>query len=221
MGRSLERRRLEFLATLRNCRRVLILGEGDGRFLSKFLEINPTAQVDCVDSSEKMLAVTRTRIATSAKAVRAGLERITFHHADANTWLPATGRGYDLVVSHFFLDCFGDDELVALVGKFAGVTAPKAQWVVSEFHQPDSGWKAWRAKLWIGGLYRLFGWTTGLRVRRLPMYRSILEQAGFGLVEEVTANAGLLVSERWIKGPGSNAVDLTATPPPSRELPAG
>ena len=208
MGRSLERRRLEFLDDLRSARQVLILGEGDGRFLSKFLEVNRVALVDCVDSSEKMLAVTRTRIAAAPEATRASLPRVTFHHADANAWSPPADRNYDLVVTHFFLDCFRDEELNPLVRRCAAVTAPEAQWVVSEFHQPGFGWRSWRARMWVGGLYRFFGWTTGLSVRRLPEYHPLLEQAGFRLVEQVSASAGLLVSERWFKeaAPGSRGL---------------
>ncbi len=204
MGRSLERRRLEFLDDLTVARHILILGEGDGRFLQKLLEVNPSAHIDCVDSSGRMLEVARARAAAGRGAANAAVARVRFHHADARLWLPPADRRYDLVVTHFFLDCFSEEELHPLLERLAAATTLDAQWVVSEFRLPERGWQAWRARLWIGGLYRLFGWTTGLRVRRLPLYRPLLERVGFRLARQVTVSAGLLVSERWTRSTRSH-----------------
>ena len=122
--------------------------------------------------------------------------RVCWHHADARAWVPPDEAAYDLIVTHFFLDCFCDEELAPMVARFA--TGEKAcRWVVSEFRQPTRGWQAWRARLWIGGLYRLFRWTTGLRVLRLPDYGGALEKNGFRRVKAVVAQRGLLTSELW------------------------
>ena len=198
MGRSLERRRMEFLSETKKARQVLILGEGDGRFLKNFLGLNTVAQVDCVDSSRQMLAVAERRIA-SQSGHDDGFRRVEFHHADARSWVPPLGRSYDLIATHFFLDCFNEEELHAMISRFSAVACRDTNWIVSEFHQPAGGWSAWRARLWIRGLYTLFGWTTGLRIRRLPEFRPILEQSGFHLTRQVKADAELLVSELWTK----------------------
>ena len=47
-GRALERRRLEYLAATADARRVLILGEGDGRFLAAFFRLSKYSVVDAV-----------------------------------------------------------------------------------------------------------------------------------------------------------------------------
>ena len=197
MGRSLERRRSEFLAEAKDATQVLILGEGDGRFLCSFLSVNSTAQVDCVDSSREMLAVAERRVASRFGGERGNPQRVNFYRADARSWMPPPGRSYDLIVTHFFLDCFGEEELRAMILRFSASVSKDGCWIVSDFHQPTRGWRAWRARLWIRGLYLLFGWTTGLRVRRLPEYRPLLAQAGFHLTRQVTADAGLLISELW------------------------
>ena len=193
MGRALERRRFEFLTFLSGFgSKALLLGDGDGRFLAALLEANPVIRVDYVDSSAKMLALARER------AVRLGAEhRVCFSRANALQWQPSSGTSYDLVVTHFFLDCLADDELLVLLKHLEPLIAPDAVWIVSEFHQPPRGVPAWRARLWISGLYRAFGWFTGLRVRRLPDHRAALARGGFGLEQEVVAEWGLLVSERW------------------------
>ena len=176
--------------------RALVLGDGDGRFLERLLAVQPTIQVDYVDSSAKMLALARERVEVGHGDAEAGRGAV-FHMADARRWLPAGENRYDLICTHFFLDCLTDGEVEALVCRLAPFVEGKGVWIVSEFHQPDRGLAAWRARLWIGGLYRLFGWATGLRVRRLPDYRAVLARHGFRLEREVRAEWGLLVSEWW------------------------
>jgi SAM-dependent methyltransferase len=200
MGRSLERRRSEFLREASRARRVLILGDGDGRFLSCLLASNSSARVDSVDSSSEMIAVSRARLASGGCRNALATGQIEFHHADARTWTPPPDRQYDLVVTHFFLDCFSDEELARLIPHVAAMTTDHASWIVSEFCEPRVGWRAWRAKLWTRGLYLLFGWTTGLAVRRLPDFRLYLRRAGFQRQRQVSANGGMLVSEFWTKG---------------------
>jgi hypothetical protein len=56
-GRALERRRFAFLEEAAKARRVLMLGEGDGRFIAEFVKRNPLALVDCVELSHCMLAL--------------------------------------------------------------------------------------------------------------------------------------------------------------------
>ena len=195
-GRELERRREQFLPEVADARRVLMLGEGDGRFLAAFLKSNPRAEVDYVDLSARMLALAAQRARTTPGTGDV-TSRARFHHADARTWpLPSAGV-YDLVVTHFFLDCFTTEQLPPLLDRLASSTTPRARWIVSEFHQPTRGLAAWRAFLWITALYGFFRLATGLRVRALPVHRPALQALGFRLERAVTADAGLLVSELW------------------------
>ena len=189
-GRALERTRLAFLGTMTTARRVLVLGDGDGRFLAAFLKVNPHAEVDCVDSSAGMLALAWQRVGTADAA------RVRFHHADAVHWQPPA-VSYDLIVTHFFLDCFTNGELFPLVARLAAFTVPGARWTVSEFRQPPGGPAAWHASLWITGLYAFFRVVTGLRARRLPNHAAALAAAGFRLERETVHRLGLLTSQAW------------------------
>lgn len=200
MGRTLERRRTEFLRTMVKPRRILLLGDGDGRFLRRLLDANPFAHIDSVDVSGKMIAEAKMRVSFPAKSRVDDVNRVEFYHADARIWVPPGGK-YDLIVTHFFLDCFSEDELRLLIPRLAATVTGTGSWIVSEFRQPSAGWAATRAKLWMRGLYLLFGWTTGLQTKRLPDFRPFLDRAGFDLAEEVVANAGLLVSQRWTRKP--------------------
>jgi SAM-dependent methyltransferase len=177
-GGALWRRRVEFLPELRGVRRVLMAGEGDGRFLQAFLAANPLAAVTYLDASARMLALARKR---------AGDRRVQFVQRDLGTGEPVAGE-FDAIVTHFFLDCFAEDEIVAVVQRLG--RAPI--WVVSEFQAPH--WLGWAV---VRGLYAFFGLAAGLRVRRLPEYAPVLCAAGFSLAKRRTAWAGLLVSELW------------------------
>lgn len=186
-GRALERRRFAFLKDVAGARRALVLGEGDGRFLVKLVEQNAGASIDYVDVSARMLDVAR---------ARAG-ERVNYILGDALE-IPLPAKEYDLIVTHFFLDCFEERDAARLVERVAASAKDGARWVISEFY--ESGW--W-ARVVIGGLYWFFGVTTGLRTRKLVDHRPLLRGAGFELEKAESSRAGLLVSEMWGRGVGS------------------
>ena len=76
-GRALERCRFALLPALGDARRVLILGEGDGRFLKKLLSINSTARIDVIETSAVMSKLARGRLSDEEA------RRVKFHLADA------------------------------------------------------------------------------------------------------------------------------------------
>ena len=171
-----------------------MLGEGDGRFLAAFLRINPAAEVDYVDGSGRMLALAQRRAADVAGRP----ERVRFHRADALTWLRENEPGaYDLVCTHFFLDCFTQNELAALTAAIDRHTAAWARWIVSDFRYPTGRLTATAGRLLISFLYGFFRLSTALRVRRLPEHAGVLDRLGFKRVERRLAVGGLLVSECW------------------------
>jgi len=188
-GRELERRRTRFLAEAVHAQRALVLGDGDGRFVAQLIATAPDAEVDLVDSSQAMLDLARGRSKSP---------RLTCRHIDARkfTLLPAQ---FDLVATHFFLDCFDRQDLEALVAKIADAAVPGAIWLISEFRQPPNGWRAVWAWLWLRVLYFLFALTTGLKVRELTNHRPLLEAAGFKAEQVEEVWFGLLASELWRK----------------------
>jgi len=187
-GRELERRRFAFIAETAHCKHALMLGEGDGRFLERFLDQNPDATLDYVDSSAGMLSLARPRAGVHQA-------RVSFHHADVLAWTPLRDN-YDLIVTHFFLDCFSQHDLAILIRAIAG-HASQAKWIVSDFRQPRRGLAAVRAACWLKLLYSFFGITTGLKTRALPDHRTILAANGFRLERAIESEAGLLTSELW------------------------
>jgi SAM-dependent methyltransferase len=185
-GGDLERARFRYLGALAGARRILILGEGDGRFLSRLLGTAPGARVDCIDSSPAMTA----RAAARAEAA-GGSDRVCFVQSGVlEACLPPSA--YDAVVTLFFLDCFTADQVTAIVGAVRPSMAEGARWIYADFALPAAGFRRWRARLWLGLLYRFFGWTTGLKTRELPPSEEILLALGFRRSSEETLQGGLL-----------------------------
>jgi SAM-dependent methyltransferase len=190
-GDALERRRREYIGEVSNATSVLILGDGDGRFTAEFLDRNRGAFVDSVDLSAKMLALARQRVAQRKLDTR----RFHFRQGDARTIeLP---RKYDLIVSHFFLDCLFSRELESLVARISDAACPSMRWLVSEFRAPESGMRRWAAVVLIRGMYLFFRIVTGLKVSRIPNYAAIFALHGFRRVRHTSAASGMLVSELW------------------------
>src|SRR6185437_18112 len=106
--------RREFTRDIESARKLLILGDGDGRFTADFLRQNLTAFVDSLESSQAMSRLAEARIAT----VPGGRARVRQIREDPRT-AQLTGN-YDVVIAHFFLDCFTTEELKVLIRRIAG-----------------------------------------------------------------------------------------------------
>jgi ubiquinone/menaquinone biosynthesis C-methylase UbiE len=189
LGRTLQRCRLHFLPQLLQQKRALVLGDGDGRFLSALLARNHTLHAAAVDTSAAMLQLLRQRCESTAPG------RLQTHHADALAFnLPDTP--YDLVVTHFFLDCLTQPELENLVHRIAPALAPGALWLVSDFRIP-SGALRLPARIFIRSLYLAFRILTGLRTTKLPDHAAPLTRAGLTLKARHLLLAGILTTELW------------------------
>jgi len=178
-GRALERRREAFLNEVAGARRVLAVGDGDGRALAALLAAAPLARVDYIDRSAKMLELAR---------ARAGTQQVVYRNDEART-APLPAAEYDLIVTHFFLDCFDETDLEPLIARLAGAAAPRARWLISEFR--GNGWL-------VRALYFCFGVATGLRTRRLVDHHPLLKRNGFRLTRQEHAWRRLLASELWV-----------------------
>jgi len=188
-GGELERRRLAFLPDVAAARRVLVLGEGDGRFLVRLVEQNLGASIDYLDLSDRMLNLARQR---------AGTDHVAYHRGDALTF-PLPPGEYDLVVTNFFLDCFEEADAIRVVERIAAAARPRARWLIAEFRQPDHGWQALWARVWLRALYLFFRVTTGLKASRLVDHHPMLGKHRFRIEKAESARFGLLASELWTR----------------------
>jgi cyclopropane fatty-acyl-phospholipid synthase-like methyltransferase len=188
-GPWLWRCRCFFLPVLKGCRHALVLGDGDGRFTARLLAANSSVGVEAVDASPSMLG------ALIRRAGRHGA-RVSTHCADLRCW-QSDSPLYDLIVTHFFLDCLTTQEVRNLAERLRASIEPSALWVVSEFAAPHNRFGRIVARPVISLLYAAFGLLTGLKVRTLPDHSAALRDAGFMLEQRRRWLGGLLVSELW------------------------
>ncbi len=193
-GPKLQRCRAAFLPALAAPRNVLIVGQGHGRFVVELLRQYPEVRCTCVDSSRRMLDVTRQRLAAE------GLDatRVEFVHADILEWTPPD-RAYDVVATHFVLDCFRPEQLARVLPKLARAAAPEARWLLSDFNEPASGLARWRARVILEVMYVFFRWAVALPASKLTAPDSLLAQCGFQLRERRVFEWGLLHSDLWVQ----------------------
>ncbi|HWA09988.1 MAG TPA: class I SAM-dependent methyltransferase [Opitutaceae bacterium] len=187
-GRDLERARFCLLDRLRDCRKILVLGEGDGRCLARLVRIAPAAEIHCLDLSDAMLARAAARIADTADA-----GRVTFTQADVLA-APRLPPDCDAVVTCFFLDCFSAEQAARVVASVASALRPEARWLIADFVLPARGLARLRARMWVGLLYAFFRWQTGLRTRALPPSEELIAAAGFTLEARQEFQHGLVRS---------------------------
>jgi SAM-dependent methyltransferase len=188
-GGKLQRCRLAFLGEIPVPQRILLAGEGHGRFLPECARRFPDAEIVVVDASARMLEIAR---------AKSDSPRVSFIHADALDWQPPPER-FDLVVTHFFLDCLTATELAHVVAKFGAAASPRAGWLLADFDHARSGPARWRTRVIVTMLYGFFRVVTGLRARELVSPDRTLENAGFERKARRTYEWGLLKSEWWAR----------------------
>lgn len=221
----LQRARTAFISQAVDSRCALLVGEGDGRFLAELLQRNPKAEIDCIDASAAMIQRAHARAAvTSSKArdlasvdkrvarslgVRppqddtssklGELSRLNFYHADILDSTPPR-KSYDLVVTHFFLDCFNRDQLSGVIAKLARSAAPRSCWLVSDFAMPKNGFRSVHAKIWLRAMYSFFGAVAALEAHELVDPSSFIQDTGFQLRREIVTHLGLVKAQLWERG---------------------
>jgi SAM-dependent methyltransferase len=179
------------VAEMSACKRALVYGDGDGRFLAELVRRVPKIRATTVDASNKMLDRLARRLPSEAQ--------VRLLHADALECEPVgfPDGPFDLVISHFFLDCFNEAEIASLVAHVNVLVEKTALWVVSDFAIPPRRPARLLGMLIVRGLYLAFGLLTGLRTRRLPDHARVIREAGWMLEDRRELLLGLLVSERW------------------------
>ena len=188
LGPILQRTRTHFLPQLTGCRKALLFGDGDGRFLTRLLRQNRDIHATAVDVSTTMLHLLRERCAGAGSR----LQTLQTSALEA-----PIAPGTDLIVTHFFLDCLTQTEVDTLAQKVSKNTDPGTLWLVSDFQIPPHAFIGSVAKLYIRSLYLAFRILTGLRVKSLPNPQAALGQAHFACIAHHKTLFGLIYTEIW------------------------
>jgi len=188
-GNQLQEARLAFLDKIGSAGRVLVVGEGDGRFLAEFVRLHPKSEVDCIEASGAMLRLAQ---------ARAESPRINFIHQDVNESF-LEREVYDLVVTHFVLDCFNERTLSHLIEKLCSAAAPSSRWLIADFCEPATGWRRWWGRFLIAIMYQFFRAVAGIEATRLVDFAPFLRLGGFTLSTQVFSPNKMIRSQLWTR----------------------
>lgn len=192
-GEALQRCRVACLSEISSPRRALIVGEGNGRFLCELLRLHPRVEVDCIDASERMLELARKRVEDEVGDWK---EQVSFQHRDLTSWRPPD-HYYDLVVTHFVLDCFPEAALAGIITKLARASAADATWLLADFCIPQRGITRLHARLWLAAMYLFFRFTARIQASELIDPTPFLRAEGLVLAQQYWFRHGMLKSEIW------------------------
>jgi SAM-dependent methyltransferase len=190
-GPALQKTRLHYLPSLLHCHNALVLGDGDGRFTAALLAANQNITILAIDTSATMLQLLRNRCDSITPN---SAQRLRTQQANALT-APLEDT-YDLIVTHFFLDCLTQPELNALVTRVTKNMQHGALWLLSDFRVPTNLANI-PAKLLVRALYLAFRILTNLRTTQLPDHTTPLQQSGLTRIACHHRLTGILTTELW------------------------
>ena len=197
-GNALQQARTCWIDTIARPKRTLILGEGDGRFVCELVRAHPKIDVDCVDASEAMLQLARARL---HRMHPESFSRVHFIREDILKWSPR--KSYDLLVTHFFLDCFSGRELQAIIAKLASAAEPGAVWLIADFTIPPKRFARAHARVWLRMMYTFFRATAGIAANELVDPAPCLAGRGFIRASENLSRARMLRSDVYVAAIGA------------------
>jgi ubiquinone/menaquinone biosynthesis C-methylase UbiE len=154
--------------------KVLLVGEGNGRFLFEIVKQAPSGSFTVVDSSARMLTAARKRIATVDRC-----PRVEWIHTDILEWQSPAAH-YDRIVTHFFLDAFMPDSISRIVEKISRLATEDAFWINVDFSSENQNL---RQKLLMWAQYRFFRISTGIEASRLFDALPYIRQADWQILE--------------------------------------
>jgi len=161
-GKAILKSQLCHLDLIQKEANVLVLGGGTGRWLAKLLIQNLTCEVWYVEASSKMLS--------KARALNDN-DRVHFIHGTEND-IPDIK--FDAIVTHFFLDMYGEDKLGPLANKLRTKLNEGGIWIVSDFTDR----KYWQ-KIFLKVMYAFFRLVGAIDIRMLPQWNHILMANSF------------------------------------------
>lgn len=192
-GDKLQRCRTTFLSEIESPGRILLMGEGPGRFLEICRKQFPSAQFTVVDASAEML-----NVAHREGAAGLATNPVRFIRCDCLAWDPGL-QPFDLIATHFFLDCFTPEQLAVVIPKLARVLAKGGAWLVSDFKVPERGWRRMRAQVIHAIMYAFFRRVTGLRSTCVTSPDRYLVESGLRLERRREWDWGLIHADLWRK----------------------
>lgn len=193
-GTHLDEARQTFLSAILSAKQVLLVGEGNGRFLKLLNTRKFAGRITVVEKSSMMIRLAKSQVGPLGKL------DLEFVQGDFRGC--QLGKGFDCVVTHFFLDLFNPPTQLAIIEKFARLSAETATWINVDF-VPARSWRG-RTLMWCQ--YRFFRTVSRIEAKSCSDEMPAALQSGWSLKEVVPYLDGLVVARRYQKAISNNNI---------------
>lgn len=176
-GNKLKRAQNHFLNQILPDADVLILGGGSGEIL---LEIPKCKRICYLEKSKKMIDRARKRFADG---------NIKYVNRDFFDY--ETLNQFDFIICPFFLDCFAEENLKAVLAKIKSMTKDNGHLLVADFARTKSN--GWLIKL----MHIFFRITVRLESRSLLDIHEMVVNSGYHEIEAIFLHRNQLFSRLY------------------------
>ena len=190
-GSDLNRARQAFFDVVVQADRILLVGEGNGRFLTLLLANKHNGCATVVEKSAVMIRLAKDRI---RKLGEVGCD-LKFIQADVREYNPADK--FDCVVTHFLLDLFNPLAQRSLIKRIGELTAPSGTWINVDFLPA----RTVRGGILMWLQYAFFRVASRIQARRCFDESAPAAAAGWTAAETISYLGGLVVAKRYQRAP--------------------
>lgn len=192
-GEKLNFHRTLFPHILRSSGKILLLGEGRGKFLEFLLKENKSCEVVVIESSKRMTESIYNLIPYRDR-FRVEIKNIPIEYFNSD-------HRFDLICSFFFWDCFSKDQINRSIPLMLSLVNNKGYWHNADFvdHRKITCFHTLKNFILIRILYLFFRHTTGLDVKSVFPVRSLILKSNMRLIQSVESNSKLLKSDLFRK----------------------
>ena len=188
---DLEKVRSMNLALIKNAKAILLLGDGDGRFLEQVSLMGTDAFIVSVDSSAKMIDLSKRKLEKSALNVE-------FNCTKIEDFQPIESFKPDLIIAHFFLDCFTHDEVKLIIDRVSEWAAVNAKFVISDFSlTKKTSFNRIYQKMLTSIMISFFRLFCGISTRFLPDIPKIMTSQGWNCLSQESLKSEFINSWVW------------------------
>ena len=190
----LEKARFAWINSIKSANNILLLGEGDGRFMEQIIIKNRSSRITVLDSSPRMLSEAKSRVPKEFQG------EIDFFEGDVRE-VSYRKNSFDAIVTHFFLDCFAKNCLSLLIPRLSMALSPGGKWLLSDFVEPSyyRTAKQFRHFWCLRALYLFFGLVCGVEARKVISPLALLRLSDLRELSRTTYLNGLIVSSAFVK----------------------
>jgi len=159
-GEKLNFHRTLFPQVLRSSGKILLLGEGRGKFLEFLLKENNSCEVVVIESSKRM-AESIYNLIPCGDRFRVEIKNIPIEHFNSD-------HKFDLICSFFFWDCFSKNQIKRSIPLMLNLINNKGYWHNADFvdHRKITCYHTLKNFILIRILYFFFGIQLGLMLNQ-------------------------------------------------------